>query len=344
VSHEPNIEAYRAAVRRVVDWFVPQVTESGMIRDQPDLIAYYHVPNLMAATGHLLEAHRTASWLKAEALCPDGDFRRDGGKGEFIKPAMQWNYINGWLTWGTARLGRFEVSEPAARFLEGFQDPSTGGFLTAADPDNGFTPVGGAVDMGSTCAVTLGMIYSGRWPAAIRGGEFLIRALDLQPEPEDVFYCRFRSDGRAITEFPEDQGYVSDVRFSQPKQAYWYFGFAARLLALLHRATGRGDFLDAALRYVGVFDRCHEDRWTHWANDKVAWASSALYQITGGQEHRVRVGRIFNPLVDAQLPDGRFHYTDFFPDFDKQPPSITVELTLEFAYLLCEVVAELESG
>ena len=341
---QPNIKAYRACVRRVVDWFTPQVTESGMIRDQPDLIVYYHVPNLLAVTDHAAEAHRVFNWLKTEALCPDGDFRHDGGKGAFIKPQMQWNYLNGWLTWAAARLGRFDISEPAAGFLERFQDEATGGFLTAADPQRGFASVQGAVDMGSTCAATLGLIYSGHWPAAVRGGQFLARALELQPRPGEVFYCRFQSDETPITEFPEDQGYVSDVRFDQPKQAYWYFGFAARDLVLLHRATARQDFLTAALHYLDLFDRCHEDRWTHWANDKVAWASSALYQMTGEAEHRSRVARIFDPLVDAQLPDGRFHYRDFFPDFDQQPPAITMELALEFAFLAHEIVAELESA
>ena len=344
MNYQPNIAAYRACIQRVVEWFVPLVTESGMIRDEPDLLAYYHAPNFLAATDHAAEAQRVINWLKTEALSADGDFRREGGKGAFIKPAMQWNYMNGWLTWGAARLGRFDVSQPAALFIKRFQDESTGGFLTAADPADGFSPVAGAVDMGSTCTVTLAMIYSGDWDTAVRGGEFLLRALDLQPQPEECFYCRFQSAGEAITDFPEDQGYVSAVRFDQPKQAYWYFGFAARNLVLLHRATGRQDFLDAALRYIGLFERCHEDRWTHWANDKVAWASSALYQMTGREEHLARVGRIFNPLVDAQLPDGRWHYQDFFPDFDKQPPAITTELTLEFAYLAHEIVAEVEAA
>ena len=86
-------------------------------------------------------------------------------------------------------------------------------------------------------------------------------------------------------------------RFEQPKQEYWTFGFAARILALLHRATGRQDFLDGALGYIEVFERCHEDRWTHWANDKVAWASAALYQTTGDSVHLERVGRCFDPIV-----------------------------------------------
>jgi hypothetical protein len=171
---EPDIEAYRSCTRRVADWLVPQITVKGTIGDELDLIAYYHAPNLLAATGHSTEAQRVAGFLVREALAPDGDFRYLGAKGKIIKPSMQWNYINGWLIWGLARLGRFDVSEPASRFLERFQDESTGGFLTAADPDRRFRPVLDAVDMGSTCAAALGMIYSGRWYAAVRAGEFLL--------------------------------------------------------------------------------------------------------------------------------------------------------------------------
>ncbi|TDI38764.1 MAG: hypothetical protein E2P02_20070 [Acidobacteria bacterium] len=155
------------------------------------------------------------------------------------------------------------------------------------------------------------MIYSGRWTAALRAGEFLLRTLEEQGRAE-AFHCRFRSDGSAITEFPDEQAYVSIVRFEEPKQAYWYFGFAARILALLHRATGRRDFLDGAFGYIDVFDRCHEDRWEHWANDKIAWASAALYQATGESVHRERVGRCFNPIVQAQRDDAVWHWRHFF--------------------------------
>ena len=152
-----------ACTQRVSEWFVSTLERDGTIRGELDLIAYYHAPNLLAACDRAGEAQRMVNWLAENALADDGDFRYQNKKGDIIQPSMQWNYINGWLTWGLARLGRFDVSEPAARFLERFQDESTGGFLTAANPDDGYAPVTGAVDVGSTCAATLGMIYSGRW-------------------------------------------------------------------------------------------------------------------------------------------------------------------------------------
>lgn len=340
--HEPDSDAYRACSRRVTEWFVSTLETDGTIRDEPDLIAYYHAPNLLAACDRAVEAQRMASWLATNALADDGDFRYQNKKGDIIQPTMQWNYINGWLVWGLARIGRFDVSEPAARFLERFQDESTGGFLTEANPDAGFSPVPGAVDLGSTCAASLGMIYSGRWSAAERAGEFLLRVLETQGRGES-FHCRFHSDGTPITDFRADHAYVSVVRFEEPKQAYWYFGFAARILALLHRATGKAKYLEGALGYIDVFDRCHEDRWEHWANDKVAWASAALYQITGEGSHLERVGRCFNPIVAAQRDDAVWHWEAFFPSYDEQPSGITIELALEFAYLLHEIVSEIES-
>ena len=339
---EPDIEAFRACTKRVTDWFVSTLEPDGTIRDELDLIAYYHAPNLLAVTDRSVEAQRMANWLVKNALADDGDFRYENAKGGIIQPSMQWNYINGWLVWGLGRLGRFDLTERAAGFLEGFQDDATGGFLTAADPESGFQPVADAVDMGSTCAGALGMIYSGRWTAALRAGEFLLHTLEEQGRAE-AFHCRFRSDGSAITDFPDEQAYVSIVRFEEPKQAYWYFGFSARILALLHRATGRKDFLDGALGYIDVFDRCHEDRWEHWANDKIAWASAALYQATGESVHRERVGRCFNPIVQAQRDDAVWHWETFFPRYDDQPRGITIELALEFAFLLHEIVSEIES-
>jgi len=338
-----DVEAYRSCTRRVADWLASQVTANGTIGDELDLIAYYHAPNLLAVTGHSTEAQRIAGFLSKDALAPDGDFRYQGAKGTIIKPSMQWNYINGWLIWGLSRLGRFDVSEPAARFLERFQDVSTGGFLTAADPERGFRPVLDAVDMGSTCAAALGMIYSGRWYSAVRAGEFLLGALRRQPRADEAFFCRFRSDGEAETDFPEGERYVSVVRYSEPKQAYWYFGFAARILALLFRATTRPEFLEGSLAYVSRFDRCHQDRFEHWANDKIAWASAALYQITGEKAHRERVGRIFNPIVAAQRTDAFWHWKAFFESYEAQPKGIGIELALEFAFLLDEIVSEIES-
>jgi hypothetical protein len=341
---EPDLSAYRSCTRRVADWLTAEITTQGTIGNELDLIAYYHAPNLLASAGHSLEAQRVAGFLAKEALAPDGDFRYEGAKGKIIKPSMQWNYINGWLIWGLSRIGRFDVSEPAARFLERFQDTATGGFLTAADPEKGFRPVEGAVDMGSTCAAALGMIYSGRWYAAIRAGEFLLEALRRQPRADEAFFCRFRSDGGALTEFPENEAYVSVVRYREPKQAYWYFGFAARILALLHRGTTRSEFLEGALEYVSRFDRCHPDRFEHWANDKIAWASAALYQASGEGAHRERIGRIFNPIATAQRRDGFWHWKAFFDTYETQPMSIGIELALEFAFLLDEIVSEIESS
>jgi hypothetical protein len=340
--HKPDLNAYRACTRKVTEWFVSTLERDGTIRGELDLIAYYHAPNLLAVCDRAAEAQRMASWLADNALAGDGDFRYQNEKGEIIQPTMQWNYINGWLAWGLARIGRFDVSEPAARFLERFQDASTGGFLTAANPDEGFSPVPGAVDLGATCAASLGMIYSGRWAAAKKAGDFLLRVLDSQREAGS-FHCRFHSDSTPITDFADAQAYVSIVRFEEPKQAYWYFGFAARILALLHRATGDRKYLDGALGYITVFDRCHEDRWEHWANDKIAWASAALYQITGDRAHLDRVGRCFNPIVAAQRDDAVWHWEAFFPKYDAQPSGITIELALEFAFLLHEIVSEIDS-
>lgn len=342
MSIAPHLDAYRHATRRVTDWLVSQLTPDGMIRDEPDLIAYYHAPNLLAATGHAAEAYRLAGWLERHACCPDGDFRHDGAKGAIIRPSMQWIYINGWLTWGLARLGRFDLSEPAAMYLEAFQSVPTGGFLTAADPGRGFIPVSDGTDMGSTCAAALGLIYTGRWPSARQAGMFLLEALVRQPSPREAFYCRFGPDGIPITEFPDDQAYVSVVRFDRPGQAYWYFGFAARVLCLLHRATRHRAFLDGARAYIEQFERCAEDRFTHWANDKVAWASAVLYQITGEADHLERLARCFNPIVAAQRDDHLWHWTTFFPDYATQPRGITIELATEFAFLLLEIVAEVE--
>ena len=129
----------------------------------------------------------------------------------------------------------------------------------------------------------------------------------MQPSPADTFYCRFRPTGEAITEFPEDEAYVSVVRYDRPGQAYWYFGFAARILCLLHRATGHTVLPDGARAYIERFDLCADDRYEHWANDKVAWASAALFQITGEAQHRDRIARCFDPIVAAQRDDHVWH-------------------------------------
>ena len=343
VDSEPNVDAYRECVDRVRDWFTSILDPCGMIREEPDLLPYYHSLGLLAATNRAGEAHRMADWIKSEAFAPDGDFRTNGAKGAIIQPQMMWNYMNGWLTWGLARLGRFDMSEPAARYLETFQDDTSGGFLTAADPERGFTPVPGAVDVGSTCAASLAMIYTGRWTAATRAAEFLMRVLDQQPQPREAFYTRFSTNGQAITEFPDEVATVSVIRFSQRTQAYWFLGFAARILALVHRATNRRDLLQAALRYVDVFNQCHEDRWEYFANDKMGWAAAALYQITRDPEHRLLAGRIFNPIVERQDADGTWHSKPFIDNYDEWPRALHIEINLELGFLAHEILCEVQS-
>jgi hypothetical protein len=285
-----------------------------------------------------------ANFLKRNGLTDEGDLRLNGNKGEWVKPTIQWNDVNGWIVWGMARQARFDVSDAAADFLEKYQDPRTGGFLTGADPDRNYDPVPGFIDIGSTCTGVMAMIYTGRWAEAIKGCDFFIHALENQPKPKEAFYCRFATDGTAETGFPEETTYFNVVKIREPRQAYGYFGFAARMLALVYRATGEKKYLDAALRYIDVFEQCNEDRYDHWANDKVAWASSLLYQITGDRAHAERGCRCFDPIVEKQRDDGVWHWTFFFDTFDKQPRGITTELALEFAFLLYEMIVEMESA
>ena len=60
---KPDLEDYRACRRRVTDWFVSTLERDGTIRDELDLIAYYHAPNLLAVTDRAVEAQRMANWL-----------------------------------------------------------------------------------------------------------------------------------------------------------------------------------------------------------------------------------------------------------------------------------------
>jgi len=80
-----------------------------------------------------------------------------------------------------------------------------------------------------------------------------------------------------------------------------------------------------------------------WANDKVAWASPALYQTTGESAHLERIGRCFDPIVEAQRDDAVWHWEAFLPNYDEQPRGMTIELALEFAFLSHEIVSEIDS-
>ena len=344
---KPDLDAYRACTRRVTDWFVSTLEDDGTIRDEletssptttpPNLLAVHRPCRGSAAHGELARRERPRRGRRFPLY--------RGKKGDIIQPSMQWNYINGWLTWGLGRIGRFDVSEPRGAFSRTVPRPVGEVSSPPADPDTDFAPIAGSVDMGSTCAASLGNDLLGSMGRRHQSGRFLAprtRKTKRRPTPSTVASLR---TGAPLTGFPDEQS-LREHRTLRRAQAgllvLWFrfedLGAAAprhRPRRLSRRArTATSAFSTVVTRTDGPHLGQRQSRvGIGRALPNHGRRSSRRAGGTLFRSHRRRSG------VTTRCGTGK----RFFPTTTSSRVGITIELALEFAFLLHEIVSEIDS-
>jgi len=330
-----DIMAYRAAAVKAVRWLLAQQNPDGSIHPvEQGLAAYYKVPYAFSLGGRSAEAVKLLAWVRDNVLTEEGDFvgpyPRQGPHTTY------YHYPNSWLVAGAHRLGQFQVSVPGAEFLVTMQHPQSGGFLTGG-PD---ATLNSLTDMMSTSLAGLACLYTGHLEQALAVGGFLRHVWDSQPSPANTLYFCTHNGAALVTDSSGDELVARAIDARTPRQWYFEAGLAAVFLARLYMATADQKHLSYAQQYIEFVERCADDRYRTPQSGKVGWAAALLFALTGNANWQRIAAAVADYLVASQQEDGSWQN----PAVGTQLAYATVDVTAEFAIILCEIAEGLMAG
>ena len=344
-----RLERYRACVAGTVRW---AYHNGDRALAEPDLQAHYKGLYFAASVGDMVLAARYAGIVR-RLMRADGDFRTEEqfkGFRQFpCSPPNQYIYPNGWIIAGAQRLGVYDIARVGLGFIEPFQDPAHGGFYYTFDPAAGRIDRG-LMDSSSTSSAGLALLACGRLEQAMRAGDFILRLLDAQSEPDRYFFSCMKPDGTLETDvFAGEDKWDPNGRKQKCLSAEadagaeltWLIGKPTKFLTRLATATGEQRYLRGARAGFDFFHRLQENAWTNYASCKTMWAGAELYRLTGEARFAETAIRILDFFADSQLPSGGWVHHLWYADESDQPFPATADITLEFGGEISDAIFDL---
>jgi hypothetical protein len=344
---ENQLERYKETIRKTTEWVLNNPEK---IRAEPDLQGHYKAPYLWAAVGNMDMAGQCRRLIVERFLRKDGDFRTEedfkGFRGFPCSPPNQYIYSNGWIITGMQKVGAYDIANKGLAFILRFQDPNHGGFYFSFDAKKKKIDTR-LMDSSSTASAGLACLACGRLEEAKRGGDFLVRLLELQPEPDRHFYSCMKPDGTLQTDvFGNENQWDPDSRKQKclsaehdgMKELTWLIGKPTKFLAKLYAATGEDRYLAGARQAFDFFHKLDRGAWTNYASCKTMWAGSELYRITGEKVFAETAVRILDYFSESQSTEGSWVHSLWYRDESEQPLADTMDITQEFGAEISDVV------
>jgi hypothetical protein len=337
-------------IQKGLSWLV--ANDKG-IDGMRDYSAHYKAPYLYAVTGLRERARKYADLLSSGYLKGDGDFRTTetvkGWEHLPSSPANRYIYGNGWTVAGLQKIGAHRTVRAALGFLSTFQDPELGGFYSRFDVERK-TIDRTVLDTSSTCSATLALLACAQFDRAVRGGEFLLRMIDAQPEKERFFFTSWEKGKGVLTDVFHDENaaairgrkhFCVSTEHNALYEMVWFIGMPIKILAMVYELTGERKYLQGAEALFAFFNRLSEERWHNNSGTKVMWGAAELYRQTGGKEYRDAAVRILEWLVDSQLESGVWVHSLWYKSIEEQPFQATLDLVQEYVSEFSDVIYNL---
>jgi hypothetical protein len=345
-----QVEKYNATVRRTVEW---AYNNQENLDKERDIQAHYKAPYLWAVTGDMKMAGRYRKLVRERFLQEDGDFRiAENVKGFQEFPCTvhnQYIYANGWLISGLQKLGAFEIVNKALEFILRFQDPEYGGFYYAFDAEKKKIDKS-LMDSSSTSSAGMALLNCGHLPPARRGGDFILRLLELQPQPDRYFFSCMKPDGALHTDvFESEDQWDANSRKQKclstegdgENELTWLIGKPTKFLTRLYTATGEKKYLDGAIQCFNFFHKLDKKAWQNFASCKTMWAGAELYRITGEKIFAETALRILDFYCETQSPSGSWVHTLWYGSESDQAFTWTSDITHEYGAEISDVIFDL---
>ena len=284
-----SISKFPQTIRSALSWLR---ANDEQIEGMADLASHYKAPYLYAVLGDPVRARKYADLIRSRYLHPDGDFRTTpAAKGWDhlpCSPANRYIYSNGWLIAGFQKMGAYGLAQRGLSFIQRFQSQQAGGFCSRFHIASG-TVEPRYIDSSSTSSGGLALLACGQVEAATRAGDFLLRLLDAQPQPDRYYFASWDVDTGLMTDVfgDEDQNslhgrkqFCLSTEADPMYELIWMVGKPMKFLARLYDATSDRRYLEGATVFFDFFHRLGEGRWTNYANCKIMWGGSELFRHT----------------------------------------------------------------
>jgi hypothetical protein len=327
------LEKYRKAAHESAQWLADRQNADGSIDPaEGGLIdVFYKIPMALLLEGFAEKAERLLEFVRGKNMTPDGDFPEPRGHAWFR--AGHYPYPNGYLIMAAQRLGRFDISYPAARFLITQQDSKHFGVYSSR------VPLGdrGESDAVSTSIAGLSWVFTGHLEPARKAATWLEWMLDNQPDPGKGFFATMNEQGKPITSYPEDEAPRRFIGTQKPDQIWYFAGLPIPFLAELYLATGESHYLELSQRYNDFLESC-TDAHHGPSSGKQGWGAALLYRITREDRYLKTALDIADYILDKR-PDGQVYW-----DWGTGEGSITpadCDLTGEYSMWLAKIVQAL---
>lgn len=321
-----------------------------------DLSAHYKAPYLYAVVGDPIRARWYVDLMEQRYLQPDGDFRtwpdHKGWQHLPTSPANRYLYSNGWIIVALRKLGAYGAAARGIDFVRRMQSQELGGFFSRYDVASGQADRR-ELDTSSTSSAGLALLACGYTEEAVRAGDFILRLLDAQPQPERHFYCSWSVDGGLMTsvwgdEDPNALGgrkqFCLTTEEDPRGELTWLIGKPMKFLARLFDATAERQYLEGAIRLFDFFHRLGEERWHNYASCKVMWGGADLYRLTGEQRFADTAGRIFDWFCESQDPSGLWVHGLLYAKPEDQPLAGSFDIVQELSAEISDTLFELTGG
>lgn len=325
-------DRYRRARDRGAAYLVSRQGADGMIGDVQTggLGGFYKAVWALSAAGQTDAAARLTAWVRQHGITETGDI---GGAFERGPLATVYPYANAWLAAGFQRVGAYDLSRPAMRFLHTLRDEQSGGLRTSVD--NRSPEV--RQEVMSSAMTGIAALMNGDWGLADGVARFLHTILATQPEPERVLYHVYTPARGVITAFEEGEAARYAVYADRPRQAYFQFGIGAAFCTRYAQASGDRRALDDAARFLLPAHHAIDAMYETAQVGKVAWGAALLAGVTGDAATHQLASRAADALLAQQNPDGSWDNTGGYTT-----EATRDEVTAEFVVILDEVLTSAE--
>ena len=346
---QEQLERYQATVRKTVEW---AYRNADRLRKVDDIQAHYKAPYFWASVGDMKMAGLCRRRIREHLLRADGDFRTEEDlKGFREFPCTlrnQYIYPNGWIVTGMQRLGAYEIARKGLAFILEFQDEQHGGFYFAFDAQTKKIDRR-LMDSSSTSSAGIACLACGRIAEARRAGDFVLRLLELQPDPDKYYFSCMNPDGTLCTDvFANEDKWDADSRKQKCLSATadgmneltWLIGKPTKFLTRLYAATGDDRYLEGARQAFFFFHKLDERAWENFASCKTMWAGAELYRVTGEEVFAETAVRILDHYCRTQSDSGSWVHTLWYRDESEQAYTWTADITYEYGGEISDVILD----
>lgn len=318
-----------------------------------DCNAHYKACYLYAVTGNPYKARQYADMMRERYLRSDGDFRtEENNKGWYNLPcctANRYIYPNGWIVVALQRIGEYGMAQKGLDFILQMQSPEMGGLCSRFDAatkqiDRRY------VDTSSTSSGGLAFLACGKIEEAVRAGDFVVRLLNEQSDPEHYYFSSYIvGKGLQTDVFGDDnqasirgrKQYCLDLRADPAYELIWLLGKPMKFLSKLYNATGDNRYLDGAMQLYDMFERMPETKYDQLAACKIMWGGAELYRYTQSEKVYRGVKRVLEAICDNQDPCGLWLHTLWFKSLEEQNFAMSMDCVQEMCLELTDAVYDL---